>query len=44
MLTPKINMHDIVLLLVKFCKLIKIFFSILKWYHHVQDGRFSGQN
>ena len=34
-------MHDIALLLVRFVEMLKVVFSTLKWYHSVQNGRFS---
>ena len=37
---PEINMHDIELLLM-FGELLLIVFPLLKWYHLVQNGRFS---
>ena len=38
------NKHDIELLLVMFRKFLNVFFWLLKRYHLVQNGRFSGQN
>ena len=40
---PEINTHDIALLLVRFGQFLLIVFPLLKWYHLVQNGRFSGQ-
>ena len=37
-------MDDIVLGLVRFDGFLFIVFQLLKWYHLVQNGRFSGQN
>ena len=36
-------MYDIELMLVMFGEFLFIFLYILKWYHFVQNGRFSNQ-
>ena len=37
-------MADIALWSVRFGEYLKVVISLLKWYHLVQNGRFSGQN
>ena len=40
----QVNTHDIELVLVMFGEFLNQVFPFLKWYHLVQNGRFSGEN